>query len=256
MSYVINSLFCLLLLSAFQPEDPWIRETEKGYTYNYQVPDQSRSTEYKKFLDAGLESVNRFFKRPFPKTFDVFVHPTRQSWDQKLQVTYQMPDFKSECWMVASGDGFQLNMISPVTWDTASCEHRFSDKVATQQLITHELFHVFHGQHNASPDFSELEGLDWLAEGFAAYASGQLTTDRMAGVKELVANGNSPALLDDFWKGKHRYGLSGSVVQYIDQQYGRETLFNLLAYKKKSEVLDKLKTSESDLLEGWKKEFR
>lgn len=244
------STFALLLFIGLT--DPWQQVARNGYIYFYQSPDQQRNPEYQRLIATGMNNVRAFTGKPFPKPFDVFVHPTRASWDKKLQDAYQMPDFKSECWMVASGDGFQLNMISPATWDAAACEHATADTVGTRQLITHELFHVFHGQHNASPDFSELDGLDWLAEGFATYASGQLTPERLAGVKELAEKNSAPARLDDFWKGKHRYGLSGSVVAYLDARYGRDKLLQLLAFSKKAQVLEALNLDESKLLEGWR----
>lgn len=243
----------LALLTSFdQTKEEWLSEKQKAYAYFYQEADKSRTKEYEVMLNQGTNAVESFFDKPFPKTFDVYVHPTRASWDKKLQQAYQMPDFKSECWMVASGDGFQLNVISPVTWDTASCEHKYSDKLQTQQLLTHELFHVFHGQHNPSPDFMEFTGLDWLAEGFATYASGQLTSQRMQDLRELVAANKAPSKLDDFWKGKNRYGLAGSVVQYVDKRFGREMLFKILAFNTKESVLNALGVTEEDLVTGWK----
>jgi hypothetical protein len=249
----LASLLVLLLSLAMTPADPWESVKRTGYTYYFQDSDRARNPEYLDLVEQGLRSVSAFFPKPFPKSFEVYVHPTRQSWDAKLQVAYQMPDFKSECWMVASGDGFQLNMISPATWDTAACEHRYGDQEATQQLIAHELFHVYHGQQNPSPDFAEVQGLDWLVEGLATYASGQLTAQRMQGVRNLVAENKAPASLDDFWKGQHRYGLSGSVVQHIDQQYGRAMLFSLLAFRTKTEAFAHLQVTEAQLLDDWRK---
>ncbi len=232
--------------------DPWTRESHSGYSYFYQSADLPVKEEYARMITQGIADVEAFTHQNFLKSFDVYVHPTRQSWDKKLQEAYQMPDFKSECWMVASGDGFQLNMISPVTWDTAACEHSYKDKTKTRQLLTHELYHVYHGQRNASPDFSDLQGLDWLAEGFATFASGQLTEERKADIRKLVGENAAPTLLDDFWKGKHRYGLSGSMVQYIDSRYGRETLLGLLAFNRKQQVMDALKLTEPELISNWK----
>lgn len=242
------------MLSAFdRPGEDWIKSTQKGYQYYYQEADEGRTNEYQALLNQGVLTAERFFDKPFPKSFDVYVHPTRLSWDKKLQAAYQMPDFKSECWMVASGDGFQLNMISPATWDTASCEHKYGDKVQTQQLLTHELFHVFHGQHNPSPDFMDYTGLDWFAEGFATFASGQLTGQRMNDVKKLAAEGKAPTALDDFWKGRERYGLSGSMVKFLDDHFGRETLFTLLKFKTKADLLAAIGMTEEKLVDGWRK---
>lgn len=244
----------LAIFSSFaNPGDEWLVSKQRAYQYYFKEADQARTTACEALLNTGIETVERFFDKPFPKSFDVYVRPTRRSWDQKLQKAYQMPDFQSECWMVASGDGFQLNMISPATRDTASCEHKYSDKVQTQQLLTHELFHGFHGQHNPSQDFMDYIGLDWFAEGFATYASGQLTDQRMTGVKKLAAEGKAPTALDDFWVGQYRYRLSGSMVKFLDSRFGREALFTLLKFKTKADLLSALNTSEQMLLEGWRK---
>ncbi|MFZ4520792.1 MAG: hypothetical protein ACOYNC_03750 [Bacteroidales bacterium] len=48
-----------------------------------------------------------------------------------------------------------------------SCEHVYSEKLKTQQIITHELVNVYHGQLNAGPDFSDVSGIDWFVEGLA-----------------------------------------------------------------------------------------
>ncbi len=252
---MIGKITLLLLLAAPSDQDctgDWTTEKLPKFEYRYTSQDEEFNKEYQEMLISGINAAEAFFKTPFPKSFTVTVHPCRKSWDEVLQKAYNMPDFASECWMVASGEGYQMNMISPARWETEACEHRYSEKEKTRQLLTHELFHVFHGQHNASPDFTQTEGLDWLVEGFATYASGQLDNGRMAEVKKLVTDNKAPASLDDYWKGKSRYGLSGSVVMFIDKQYGRDTLFEILKFSKKQQVLDVLKTSEEDFVNQWK----
>jgi hypothetical protein len=162
-----------------------------------------------------------------------------------------MPDFKSECWMVASGVGDKLDMISPKTWDKVSCEHSYSNKIKTQQLITHELVHVYHGQLNVSKDFSDVENIDWFVEGLAVYASGQCDSARIADVKKVILNNQCPKSLDDFWKGNSKYGLSGSMVMFIDHKFGRNKIKGLLKFNKKSQILASLNISEKDLLTEW-----
>ena len=108
------------------------------------------------------------------------------------------------------------------------------------------------GQINASPDFGNTEGIDWFVEGLATYASGQCDSARIKEVKKLIADNKTPKGLDNFWTGKLKYGLSGSVVMYIDSKYGREKLKELLPFSKKAEILAALNTTEADLLNNWK----
>lgn len=230
----------------------WITEKHDRYTLFYKEPDRSSIREYSRWMDAGIGTVEKFTGHSFPRHFELYIHPSRQSLDQQWQKDWKMPDFKSECWMVASGVASKLDLISPKIWDRESCEHSYADTIKTQQLITHELFHVYHGQLNGSPDFSETAGLDWFVEGFATYASGQCDSKRLAEVKNAIEADTVLLSLDNFWKGKLKYGQSGSIVKYIDQHYGRKKLMAALPFTKKEEVLKSLSVTENDLLAAWK----
>lgn len=253
-----NSIFLILFSvvlciswKAFQ--NNWLTEKQKNYTLFYTSNDVQNKKEYKKLIENGITSVKAFFKSSYNKKFSVYIHPNRNSLDSTWQKDWNMPDFKSECWMVASGVGTKLDVISPKKWNSDACEHNYSETEKTQKLITHELFHVYHGQLNVSPDFSNTEKIDWFVEGFATFASGQCDSARMSEVKKAILENKTPKSLDDFWTGKIKYGLSGSVVMYIDYKYGRATLKKLLPLSKKTEILSILKITEEKLLEDWKK---
>ena len=243
----------LICLGSKTPENKWITERYSEYDLFYQTVDKNNVEDYTVFLSSGIGSVESFFGISFPEKFNVFVHPNRSSLDSTWQHDWNMPEFKSECWMVASGVASKLDMLSPKAWDTESCEHKYSDTLRTQNLIVHELVHVFHGQMNASPDFSDTEAINWFIEGLATYASGQCDSLRMAEVGQAISDNNIPESLDEFWTGKLRYGLCGSVVMFIDNKYGRDKLCALLQFNKKAALLGSLNTTESALLEEWKK---
>ncbi|MCL9807071.1 hypothetical protein NAT51_16165 [Flavobacterium amniphilum] len=250
--FTITVATTLLLSSWIAIETAWLKDKQKGYTFFYTAADTQNKKEYIKLTDKGIIAVKKFFKSSFNKEFDIFVHPNRKSLDSTWQKDWAMSNFKSECWMVASGVATKLDMISPKNWDTDACEHKYRDNQKTQQLITHELVHVFHGQRNQSPDFSNAEGIDWFVEGLATYASGQCDIKRIADVKKALSENKIPAGLDQFWTGKIKYGLSGSIVQFIDHKYGRDKLIALLPFNKKSDILSNLNTTEQVLLDEWK----
>ena len=252
LSLILFTSAILLLTGWKNVGNGWIAEKHKGYTLLYTSIDKGNKKEYNEFIANGMKWVKAFFHSSYPKKFSVFIHPNRQSLDSAWQKDWNMPEFKSECWMVASGVATKLDIISPKLWDQQSCEHTYSEKIRTQQLITHELVHTYHGQLNSSPDFSNTEGIDWFVEGLATFASGQYDTARIAEVKKAISENKIPQTLDEFWTGKIRYGLSGSVVSYIDHKYGRTKLNDLLSLNKKSEILSRLKTTESELLAEWK----
>lgn len=230
----------------------WIMEKHKAFNLFYTSSDKENKEEYVMFIEDGIASIKTFFNSSYNKSFDIYIHPNRHSLDSTWKKDWNMPGFKSECWMVASGTATKLDMISPRQWNKEACEHVFSEKRKTQQLITHELIHVYHGQLNASPDFSNVEGIDWFVEGLATYASGQCDSSRISEIKKAISENKTPTGLNDFWTGKLKYGLSGSVVMFIDNKYGRAKLIELLPFNKKSDLLSTLKTTEPELLVEWR----
>lgn len=249
----ILTLLLSCTLSSWKSSDTnWIIENHKSFRLLYKAMDERNKKEYADLVDKGIKRVNTFFSSSYKKGFDVIIHPNRHSLDSTWQKDWNMPSFKSECWMVASGVATKLDLISPVTWDKEACEHKYADKEKMQQLITHELVHVYHGQLNASPDFSNVEGIDWFVEGLATYASGQCYPARIVEVKKAIEDNKAPVSLDVFWTGNLKYGLSGSLVMFIDKKYGRVKLKELLPLTKKTEILTTLEITEADLLSAWK----
>lgn len=254
MNIFVNLTIICFAGFSFIGSNSWIEFRQSKYSVYYTLPDKPNIETYNKIFLTGFQTTEQFFGQPFLKTFQIVVHPNRASLDSTWQKDWGMPDFKSECWMVASGVAVKLDMISPKLWDTESCEHKYANTEKVQQLLTHELIHVFHGQRNGSPTF-ETDGLDWFVEGLATYASGQLDSARFAPVKQAIAENKIPASLDKFWSGKLRYGLSGSVVRFIDKTYGRKMILELLPLTSKTEVLKKLNLTEEELLSKWKAEM-
>lgn len=211
---------------------------------------------YQPVFESCKNKVEAFFGKPFPRHFTINIYPSRLLLDASWQQAWKMPEFHSECWMVASGVAEQLDLLSPTVWSTAACEHRWEDQTASERLIAHEMTHVYHGQHNESPDFSATSGLDWFVEGLAVYASGQCDSLRMADLRQWLDSHAMPHSLDEFWTGPQKYGLSGSAVRFLDQKLGREKLGSLLGYAKKEDLLQAIGMSEAAFLSAWEKSLK
>ncbi len=233
----------------------WKIKEGDGYRLHYTPADASGLASLVRNLAAGREKVTLFFDQPFRKSFDVYVFPDRASLDRQWEKDWKLPGFKSECWMVASGTASRLDLLSPNSWARDACEHRSSDSNAVQQIITHELTHVFHGQQNPVGGFDDMDEMAWLIEGLATYASGQLTEQKLKQVRDSIAAGRTPASLGECWTGNLRYPRAGSIVRYIDRTYGRKKLYSLLAYTQSAGVLAALGTTEGELLGAWKREI-
>lgn len=252
ITFITTAISAILLLSWRSLPNIWIQENYKDYTIYYNASDKENMQEYNHLINNGIAAVGQFFNDKYVAKFNIYIHPDRNSLDSTWQKDWNMPDFKSDCWMVASGTATQFDLISPKNWITEACEHNYLETEKTQKLITHELFHVYHGQLNVSPDFSKTEGIDWFIEGLATYASGQCDSIRISDVKTAIENNNIPQNLDEFWTGRLRYGLSGTVVMFIDYKYGRTKLKEILFLQNKTNIMLTLNTTETELLREWK----
>jgi hypothetical protein len=228
---------------------------EDIFQLHFDLADKQEAEQINTWLKQGQKTIDTFFNKDFEHPFDVYVFSSRDSLDAQWQKDWNMPGFKSQCWMVASGIAHRLDILSPGVWNTQACEHDSSDKKATKNLVIHELTHVFHGQHNPSPTFENIDNIDWLVEGIAVYVSGQLDDARYQRAKTSIQQEDSPNKLAEIWRGENRYGFAGSMVKFIDEQYGRDVLFKLMSLTKAEEVLQVLDISEDELINQWKHAF-
>lgn len=246
-------LSCTIWLTEWKPLfSEWLREVHPDFSLYYQQPDAGNKQAFTVMIRQGMQQVHDFFNKNYSSSFNVYLHPGRKSLDSTWQHDWQMPGFASECWMVGSGVAGRLDWLSSRNWQTEACEHNPADTISMQQVITHELVHVFHGQLNASPDFSNTTNIDWFVEGLATYASGQCDETKVQQVATAIRNGQTPDSLSKFWTGKLRYALAGSLLKYIDAHYGRKILTRMLPWADCKDLLQVLEVSEKTLLADWK----
>jgi hypothetical protein len=220
------------------------------WTLAFGPMDAEVARELEPVLAAAVADVERFFGSPFAAPFDVRIDPERAAFDASFPPEWGIE--RTECWMVASGVAARLELLSPRVWRTEACEHDPDDARHVRELVAHELVHVYHGQHNPSPDFAEVTGIDWFVEGLATHASGQLASGELASAREALEKDAGPLALADAWKGKYRYGISGSLVAFVDHELGREALVGMLDVTSAEELLARIGRGEEELLAGWR----
>lgn len=203
-----------------------------------------------KYVLKGVIQVESFFNHKFQNEFEVKIFSERKYLDDYWRKRWKMPEFSSECWMVASGDTHEIAILDTTSWKTQACEHDALDKLHVQNLITHELVHVFHEQFKKTK-FSSAEGINWLIEGLATYCSGQLTQKKFDELCTLVKSRTAVDSLKNAHSGKHRYTISGTFVEYIDNMFGRKKIFELLKVSDEKSVLQVLNKTESSFIEDW-----
>lgn len=202
-------------------------------------------------LTAGMTKVERFFGKPFPKPVTVAVMPTRVSFDARLK--QELGGETPQRWMVAMGVARGVVVLSPRLWKTEADEHDGGDPQHVRDILVHELVHVYHSQVSPSKDFEGMDDLAWLVEGVAVYVSGQLERSHRDAAARAVAEGKAPSRLAGAWTGGYRYGVSGSIVRYVDRRFGRQRVVAMLRAVKPQEALGVLGVSEEQLLEDWRR---
>lgn len=222
------------------------------YRIHYSKKDKA-ANKIQEYVESGLKLITKSLNKEFKNTIDVYIFPDRSLLDKQWQKAWNMPTFKSQCWMVGSGIQSKLDLLSPSVWDTQACDHDPKDQNEIRLLVYHELVHVLHSDYNKSPSFDDINNIDWFVEGLATFVSGQLDSDRLIRTISYVKETGGPDQLSMFWKGDHRYGLSGSMVAYIDAKYGRKTLTSLLEFNDVNDILKKLNVTEKELISNWKK---
>jgi hypothetical protein len=199
-------------------------------------------------LDWAEERIGEKFGR-FPGTATVRIYPHREEFTQALREAWGIPE--TACWMVGAADDHSLYLLSPGVWEAEACEHDPDDELHRRMLVAHEAVHVYHGQDNPSEDIGLLEEIGWFSEGLATYVSGQLETSHAGRAAEAVSSGEVPGRLMDAWSGPYRYGVAGSMVEFIDAHWGRDTLTAALEVTTQDELLSLLETTESGFLADW-----
>lgn len=228
-------------------------EAHPGFTLVYTAADSAWAPRLSASLERGITRVRKFFGAPFVGDVTVRILPSRAALDELWQQAWHAPEFHSECWMVASGTGTELDVLSPNAWATQACEHDAADAVHLDRLLAHELTHVYQGQRNVRRELDGMDDLGWFVEGVAVLASGQLEDDSMATASEAVTKGVAPKELAKAWSGKYRYGVSGSLVRFVDRRVGRRTLSRMLADTTQAQLLAHTGLSEAELLERWQR---
>lgn len=216
----------------------------------YPPQEREAAESLRPYLRQGQQRVERFFGRPFEKTFVVEVLPDRAAFDAYFRTRWKVP--RTQAWMVASGVADRLVILSPRVWKTQAVEHDPADAVHIRDLIAHELVHVYHGQHNPRPDFDGMDDSGWFVEGLAVYVSGQLERSHRTAARAALKAGKAPTRFADAWSGRYRYGVCGSMVEFVDQRYGRDVITQLLAVVSNDEALKRLRTREREFLQAWK----
>jgi hypothetical protein len=216
---------------------------------NYAVADDADRARLDPLLVEGMQAVSDTLGLPWQQPLTVAIVPDRAAFTASFPPEYGLTE--TECWMVAWAVADRLTVLSPSDWRAEACEHDPDDTEHLTLLLRHELVHALHGQHNPTRDFTGMDAMGWFVEGLATYASGQLELEHAEDARHAVAEGKAPQALADAWSGRYRYGVSGSLVLYLDQRCGRDALRRMMAATTQGELLAIAGLDEDELLRAW-----
>lgn len=203
--------------------------------------------------DGAIARIEGFFGAPFVRPFLLWVFGDRARLDAHWGAAWHQPDLHTECWMIGMGLADELSILSPTAWKAEACDHDPAKPSELRGLIAHELVHTYHQQRNptVATDDAAAEAIAWFVEGLAVFVSGQLDDGHLAPARDAIASGAAPTRLADAWSGTYRYGVSGSLVAYVDATWGRAVLIELLAATTPDQILARLGVDEATLLARW-----
>ncbi len=220
-----------------------------GATFLISPEDTDFEKRLHSYVAEGRSRIKTFFGSDIPAPFTVRLSPDRKAFTEFFKKKWGISE--SQCWWVAAGVADTLVMLSPRVWAKEACEHDAHDTDHVKGIVIHELVHVFHGQHN--PKVEELDEIGWFVEGLAAYVSGQLEGRHRGAARKAIETNAAPKKLAKAWSGPHRYGVSGSLVKYIDVTYGRDMILKMLPVENQTNLLKMIKLTEPQLLNAWRK---
>ena len=184
--------------------------------------------------------------------FAIGVYPDRATLTEHWRAAWQLPSFQPECWMIAAAWAAELDLLSPRSWRLDACGHDAGNLTHVRNVLAHEVVHVLHGQVGQHTGFGTMLNAQWFTEGVATYVSGMLDVDYAGVVESRIAAGFAPLTLAEVWSDQDNYPLSASIVRYIDRQYGRAVLRDLLPARSTAAILSRLGVTESDLIAAWR----
>jgi len=129
---------------------------------------------------------------------------------------------------------FDIVILSPYAYENDSIYKFKPDEYA--RLMIHELVHVF--EEALTPDI-ETSPL-WWSEGLAVYISKQhlFDSDLLIPINNAIKNGDIPTLKEVTCNDNLCYLWGWSVVAFIENNFGKETIIKIVKETRNGNILD------------------
>src|SRR5262245_33132395 len=81
----------------------WREATIQDRPFRYTEADAAVASEIGTYVHEGEVTATSFLGLEYNRPFLVTIHPTRESLDVQWRAGFSLPNFVSECWMIAGG---------------------------------------------------------------------------------------------------------------------------------------------------------
>lgn len=195
---------------------------------------------YKKFLVE--EDI-------FRDTINIYLAPNRNEFEYLilniLKINIKMPTSKGR---IAQPQRTDLILLCPSAYDTDSIyKYNFEEY---KRLLTHEMVHMFH--EHLSVDMENIAR--WFSEGIAVYLSKQYKYEDEFNkpVIDGVSNNKIPKISDIIDDVMLSYDWGWTIVKYIYNIYGFDTILNIIRNCGSSDVIGFMKEDNIEFEEKWR----
>ncbi len=185
----------------------------------------------------------------FKNTINVFLAPNRKEFEYLilniLKVNIKIPTNKAR---IAQPQRTDLILLCPTSYDTDSIYTY--DEGYYKRLLKHEMIHMF--QEHLNVDMENTSR--WFAEGIAVYLSKQYEyEDEFKNpVIEGVLNKKIPSIEEINNNIVLCYDWGWTIVKYIDEVYGFDTVLNIFRNCGSYDVIGFMKNDKVEFEENWK----
>jgi hypothetical protein len=197
-------------------------------------------------LEANYDRITGDLQIVPDERFAVYIFPDIDTYHKAID----RPDAPASS--VGTTQGTAIWLVSPLNTGGA---------LDTERVLTagvHEFAHALVNYINGSLDRNNYEIPIWLNEGLAAYEAGQMTADWRTRMAQEVAEGQIPSigadLVPDRFEQVKGLAFSITLVEYIVEQYGYESIVAMI--KAPSEVESILGVTTAELDSAWREHLR